>query len=131
VVLRAARALLGDHLRDYRPARLARAVHLDAEPQGAGTWRVIGGAAAHVVTMTAAGATVCDCRDSAVHAGRCKHRLAVALLALDADARAVLRELVPLPTRPPRHRTGPPPGAPQKCEPSPGDCDGRRRGAVR
>lgn len=74
--------------------RLARAVHLTAAPLGNGAWGVSGGAARHVVTGES-----CDCADHAMHGGPCKHQLAVALEALDADVRAVLRQIVALPTR--------------------------------
>jgi hypothetical protein len=73
------------------PGRLARAIHLDVEPTGAGIWSVTGGRTAHVVTRAG-----CDCVDGEVHPEQiCKHRLAVVLARLSAEIREALRELVP------------------------------------
>lgn len=73
------------------PARLHRALFLDAERIGDGLWSVRGGAAPHSVTPDA-----CDCYDFTMHPDAdCKHRLAVRLSALDAELLDGLRALVP------------------------------------
>jgi hypothetical protein len=80
------------------PGRLARAIHLDVESNGAGEWSVTGGRGRHCVTIGERG-TICDCADSDLHPElACKHRLAVALVRLPAEVREALRELVPVRT---------------------------------
>ena len=74
------------------PGRLRRAVHLDAERQPDGSWRVSGGKGAHIVAADGGG---CDCTDYGVRQALCKHRLAVHLAALDADVLGALRLVVP------------------------------------
>jgi hypothetical protein len=76
--------------------RLARAVHLDAERLTDGRWLVSGGAQPHIVDLDAGS---CDCADSAVRGGPCKHLQRVRLALGDAAALERLRALVPLPTR--------------------------------
>lgn len=83
--------------------RLARAVHLDVEQLPDHTWRVLGGALEHLVS---ADATTCDCADFAMRGGACKHLLAVELRRGDPATLLALRELVPLPRPPQRHRRG-------------------------
>jgi hypothetical protein len=74
------------------PARLARAVHLDAAPIDNGRrWHVTGGKAPHFVS---ADASRCDCADFAYRRATCKHRLAVSLRRGDPDALLALREVV-------------------------------------
>ena len=81
-------------------ARLARAVHLTAEPDGAGRYRVTGGAAPHVVTLAADGSLACDCTDATVRVGiECKHVLKVRLTRADPDVLEALRDVVAMPTK--------------------------------
>jgi hypothetical protein len=75
--------------------RLARAVHLDAEPVDGGAWRVAGGATSHTVTPDGG----CDCTDYGVRAVACKHVLAVRLRSGERETLDALRALVPLPPR--------------------------------
>lgn len=77
-------------------ARLARAVHLDAERIDRAMWRVTGGECPHIVT--AAG---CDCMDATLHGAKqpCKHVLAVRLRVGHADTLKALRAIVPEPSR--------------------------------
>ena len=74
------------------PGRLRRAVHLDAERQPDGSWRVSGGKGAHIVN---ADARTCNCADFEVRGGLCKHILAVRLMVLAADLRLALCAIVP------------------------------------
>lgn len=84
--------------------RLQRAIHLECEPLGWGSWLVRGGAQPHVVEDDA-----CDCWDA--NAGRvCKHRLRVLLQGLAPEILAALRVLVPPPS---------PPGATSSLTPAP------------
>lgn len=80
--------------RPVDPARLARAVHLEAESLGAGRWRVRGGAAPHIVEV-AIRVRRCDCQDARRHPGSCKHVLRVALEALPREVLTALRAVVP------------------------------------
>jgi hypothetical protein len=77
-------------------ARLARAVHLDAERIAGGAWTVTGGATPHTVT---ADASACDCTDYTVRGGPCKHILAVRLRSGDSATLDALRGLVVAPRR--------------------------------
>lgn len=73
--------------------RLARAIHLDAEPTEHGdAWLVTGGSGSHIVSNG-----TCDCIDFGVRGTPCKHLLAVALRRGDRDVIEVLRLMVPLP----------------------------------
>jgi len=78
------------------PARLARAVHLRAEPLGQGLWRVTGGDAPHLVDIETGS---CDCVDYRLLGTRCKHVLAVRLAVLEPETRGALRDVVPMPKR--------------------------------
>ena len=74
--------------------RLARAIHLEAEPIDADSWRVSGGAKDHRVEVEG-GRCWCDCVDSQVRGDGCKHGLIVRLLAGDPKVVVALRQLVP------------------------------------
>lgn len=77
------------------PARLARAVHLDAAPIDNGRrWQVTGETALHFVS---ADASWCDCADFAYRRATCKHRLAVSLHRGDPETLTALRDVVPRP----------------------------------
>lgn len=78
------------------PARLARAVHLDAVQLDDGSWKVTGGASEHDVNVDASS---CDCHDFTVRGGSCKHMLAVRLRSGDSEAVEALRGLVVAPRR--------------------------------
>src|SRR5437773_1863112 len=78
-------------VRDFL-ARLARAVHLDAERVESGEWSVSGGEHAHAVNKDA---TDCDCTDHAVRGGLCKHILCARLYMGDRNVLQALRALVP------------------------------------
>lgn len=65
--------------------RLARALSLKATSLGRDQWRVEGGEASHLV-----GPEGCDCLDSRVRGGSCKHRLAVCLVTCEPELRAAV-----------------------------------------
>ncbi|CAN5872038.1 hypothetical protein BH11GEM2_BH11GEM2_06650 [soil metagenome] len=73
------------------PARLARAVHLEAERIGNGAWTVSGGRELHVVSEDT---TECDCTDHQVRGGPCKHALCVRLRLGDVPTLRALRTIV-------------------------------------
>lgn len=76
--------------------RLARAVHLEAEPLDRNSWLVTGGRRAHVIS---AQLRVCDCVDQAVRHSECKHVLRVRLALGDSELVRALCTLVRLPRR--------------------------------
>ncbi len=76
--------------------RLQRAVWLDVERIGNGSWHVTGGSALRVVTPDG---DSCSCDDHRIRGGKCKHRLAVALACGDAETVRALRSLIPAPRK--------------------------------
>jgi len=80
------------------PARLRRALFLEAEPAGPGAWIVSGGAAVHRVEEHR-GRLTCDCIDHAVRGGACKHIVRALLCPLHPVILAALRTLVERPNR--------------------------------
>lgn len=77
------------------PARVLRALGLEAEPLGGGQYRVTGGRVPHIVRADG-DRWVCGCADAAFRpGGRCKHVVAVYLARQLAEpVRAALREAV-------------------------------------
>ena len=71
--------------------RLAKAIHLDAEHLDSGEWLVSGGAQTHLVN---AGGESCDCQDSIIRGGVCKHQLIVKLRTGDVETLRALRALI-------------------------------------
>lgn len=80
------------------PRRLARAVHLDAEPDGDGAWLVSGGASVHRVTYDG-DRYDCGCQDRALRRGGCEHVVRVLLGKGHPTALRALREIVRIPSQ--------------------------------
>jgi hypothetical protein len=79
------------------PRRLARAVHLEAEPLPDGRTLVTGGRTPHLVNLGDVQAP-CDCADVAFRPGvTCAHQLAALLRVGDLEVVRALRQLVPDP----------------------------------
>ena len=75
--------------------RLARALYLTCEREGAGLYRVSGGAESHAVTLGED--PRCDCTDYAVRGGPCKHLLRARLARGDSEVIKALQLLVAYP----------------------------------
>ena len=75
--------------------RLARALYLTCEREGAGLYRVSGGAESHAVRL--GDDPPCDCADFAVRGGLCKHLLRARLARGDAKVIKALQLLVAYP----------------------------------
>ena len=76
------------------PARLVRAIHLDAVPIDIHSYWVSGGSADHVVEEVD-GELRCGCMDATVRGSGCKHELCVRLNAGDPDVVKALRGIIP------------------------------------
>ncbi len=80
------------------PARLQRAIWLEAKRIDISTYRVRGGTADHMVEVVD-GRCYCDCVDAQVRGPGCKHSLLVRLLGGDPEVVKALQQLVPVPAR--------------------------------
>lgn len=85
------------------PRRLARALYLECQREGADVYRVWGGAESHTVDVGEV--TRCDCVDFTMHGAGCKHLLRVMLAQGDDEVLRTLQMLVPFP-RAQRDRLG-------------------------